>query len=499
MYIQNKEMTRLFNSQSWMLAQRYYHHQYLSDVWIQSYETYYHIQAKFNIFEKVVFCTLDLNQQGLIIHFQCSCDACHEDEEGCAHLGCLILFLHTVDHISFPYQWHRDASVEENYQVVVNHLEIQKLLHYYQLLDKPIKEIHLIATFQMTPSPMLVYQIGHQRFYKLKDLEIFIKAYMRHEIWPLGKQLSIPLLKVLFDDFSKQQLDFIKRYAISHRGGMGQGILIDERNIDDFYQLYQNAKIPHQICFKTQQHLSIKVQKEKNFVCLSLDHEEQYIIGQEALYYLEDGCYYRFEDEIFHQIVSLVTFFKHHSQIFISIEQMKSFYEYVLEDSSTYMTLYGDDLQSFKPADMTPEIYIDALQDGLQVSVFYQYDTKRYPIYDDEHDLDQRHRRFEMRILHLIEPYADRINKEKGTLWISLEHHHAFHFMEEVIPKLSFYSHVYLHENLQMLSSPMKLSLKIGVRLHHDLLELHLEQLNIPKEDIIRAIIKSWRLFKSAK
>ena len=55
---------------------------------------------------------------------------------------------------------------------------------------------------------------------------------------------------------------------------------------------------------------------------------------------------------------------------------MKSFYEYVLEDSSTYMTLYGDDLQSFKPADMTPEIYIDALQDGLQVSVFYQYDTK---------------------------------------------------------------------------------------------------------------------------
>lgn len=511
MYIKESEIQRIFNDRNWAVAKAYQRKDVIEHLDI-SYNPLlegYEISADVEVFTYNNHVELILSTAGDIISFHCECRYC-EDEVACGHVGVVLLFLHDLKPSAYPY--HYDANVKredelKNWMLQRQIEQSKSFLNAYKRISDSEFQANLIAhkirllaslhTDQQNPS--VSFKIGNDKFYVVKNILSFLEAVENRSNVYYGKSLSFVHHPDAFDDTTKQMIQFLMKYRQEHISELEYGYLdkrcitLDNRSFDDFYDFFSEEGLRYINCdFAYDEIETIPLHMKKDdigyVITTPLDLDTIYE-GTSYWYQLEESCISRFIKEIHDTCTYLLKQLRKDRQIIIAHQDMHEFCQYVYAQIQDYIDLTGDPIDAFMDEEPDLSCYIDMEDNGdISIQIYAMKNGLKQSIFDQEGHAGLRIERAIM----LVKNFADVIDYDAKTAYISNDSHQLMNFLKDGLSYLDSFCDVYVSDAIKQLNSPKPVNFKVGVRMENNLLQVDVKSVNIPQNEIY-AVLKSYR------
>lgn len=511
MYIKESEIQRIFNDRNWAVAKAYQRKDVIEhlDISYNPLMECYEISADVEIFTYNNHVELILSTAGDIISFHCECRYC-EDEVACGHVGVVLLFLHDLKPNAYPY--HYDANVKredelKNWMLQRQIEQSKNFLNAYKRISDSefqanliAQKIRLLASLHMDQqNPSISFKIGNDKFYVVKNVLSFLEAVESRSNVYYGKSLSFVHHPDAFDDTTKQMIQFLMKYRQEHISELEYGYLdkryitLDNRSFDDFYDFFSEEGLRYINCdFAYDEIETIPLHMKKDdigyVITTSLDLDTIYE-GRSYWYQLEDSCISRFVKEIHDTCTYLLKQLQKDRQIIIAHQDMHEFCQYVYAQIQDYIELTGDPIDAFIDDEPDLSCYIDMEDNGdISIQIYAMKNGLKQSIFDQE-----GHAGLSVeRAIMLVKNFADVIDYDAKTAYISNDSHQLMNFLKDGLSYLDSFCDVYVSDAIKQLNSPKPVNFKVGVRMENNLLQVDVKSVNIPQNEIY-AVLKSYR------
>lgn len=447
---------------------------------------------------------LEFDHEENLIASTCSCS-----DSNCIHIGTVMEKLQSV--VNIPYHNQIDLKKEikeekkrslerkENAEIVAltqigrdllkdRKMTYQKQIDRFLANEKYELEASLVSDYG---NLMLSYKVGNDKKYVVKHISHFLNMIRNQEIYRYGKQLEMNHDLNSFDEFSQKQIQLLEeiernlkpKYYSNYPSEITRHLEVTEENIDKIFDVYEGYDDSNFRCLKDEQKITLRwVEKEKYDMIESLTDIHDFIYGQKHLYKVDHKKmkYWitRLQlDESGHAIQIIESLIK--GPIYIKKDERSEFYKYVFSDLLDYFEILN--LPEFEFAQIEKIRIFGDINDEGNVSFKIDYihsNQKHTKGFSDENVLNYKQ--------DLVENYIQRYSTyiDEHVAVFDSNDEKTLTFLEEGFPFLQEYADIYISDNLKRFNEHKNYSISIGVRYESDLLNLEINSIDLPKEEL---------------
>ena len=506
LFITDNEFERVVSrARNRIISKEYYKKECVIYVSItKDHRNFYHISGKVLVNGNVYQPRILVNEDSKIVSADCNC--IYADEyTACGHIGALILKVQELSPNNFPFKYSVDLkkrALEEK-----RNAEKQRLLWEQQIMEARRKErekesvdltdyIKSQLVNQFTPadtSPVhlkafadnwhfsMNFKIGRNRLYIIKNIPQFMTYMTNNEYHSYGKALGFVHDPELFDENSLKMYQFIQKYYHTHLSN-SNNIIINNSNIDSLWDLINT--IPHSMHpFQFEDgnfRPVVKVTKDEHDTIFELKSDLYlYYAGKNDLYTYDHSNHLitRFPFDKQGVTMELMHRFDRVQRLYVSHDQMEDFMRYIISPTKKYIDYQG--LDSDIQEESLLEIYADVDEDEYAlVNILGTYADGKHDILKEDvpHSLKA----------DLIISFLEKYNPDDVTGPMRFDTHRddTIDMIHDGLSHLNKMTDVYVSDSLQAIGSKKSMNLSVGIKVSHNLLEMDLDSLDVPKEEL---------------
>ncbi len=519
------ELQRIVTNQvSHKLSFSYDKYDNVETLMIHQDEQLYKVEGIVNVLGKKNEYHVELNSSGEVIAYACGCGWCKEGN-ACAHIGAVILKLEklVVDSLPFNYQSNKEqylAQLKEQQAAEKRKQKQQKLLsigrslmeQHKVLYEKELEATTQRSAYELEPEVnveynkdiVLSFRIGKDKKYVVQDIKHLLMCIEHKKEHSYGKFLKFLHHIDAFDEDAKKQIYFLYKVCAYYEYQAQQNyfyqppsikkhIIITNELLDDFFDTYKEIEVSHLRLLEKQQPIKIQIEEVDDMYRLSYDGTE-YMEGNSHAYQIvnegKDTLIIRNTLDEKGHVLQLLRQLRQ-DDIIVLKEEYEQFYKYVLSDIQAYISIHGVDLSTkvYEPYERIC-LYGDIDEAG---SIYVKLDC-----YNEEgnriNGFDQhRVTNFTQDVVETyIKKFAQVIDYDAHLAYFDQDADDTFTFMNEGLPFLSQYCEIYVSDALQKLKKQQSYSISLGVKMKNNLLEIDIESLQIPSEELSN-VLQSYR------
>lgn len=511
MYLLESEIARIFNDRNWAVAKNYHQKGVIDTIEIQYNEKkhFYEIYADLEAYTYRNHVDIILMEDGTIESYSCECPYCNE-QVACGHVGAVLLFLHNLDPSSFPYFYEKrkeqeqvlqDWMLQRQFEQSRSFLDTYKRLSEGEFQANLISnKMKLLAALDTTYHKLsITYKVGNEKYYVIKNILSFLEAIQERKKVYYGKSLNFTHHPDAFDETAKHTIAFLQRYRQEHISELEYGyldkrnLLLDRRSLDDFFEFYSEEGhncINCTFALDDIETIPLRIVKDDIGYVLTtpLDFDQLYQ-GESYWYRFENNCFSRYQKEINDSCTYLLEQLKNQRQIVIPAQDMKEFCTYVYLKIQDVVTLQGDSIEEFLLEDPHMCCKVDMEDNGdLSIRITAQRGNTICSIFET----NAMNSILIDRAKLLMENYADVIDQDGKIAYINANSHLLLTFLQDGLTYLDGFCDVFVSDAIQQLNSPKSVKFQVGIRMENKLLEINVNSVDIPSEEIY-AVLKSYR------
>ena len=487
------------------IAREYYRRDYVVNVSITTDNRgYYHISGKVMINGNIYLPRVLVNPNSKIVSTDCNC--IYADEyTACGHIGALILKVQELSPNTFPYRYAVDLqkrAQEEKKSAMRERLLWEQRMQEYrrkereketnELTDYIKKQlVNQFTPVDSTPVHLKLYaddwqfgitlKIGRNRDYIVKSIPNFVTQMQNNEYHTYGKTLAFVHNPDILDEPSKKIYQFILRYYHSHLSS-NNTLFINDDNVDAFWDLLEEIpQAMHPFArLEDELHPVVSVSKDKHDTILELDTDlSPYYIGKKNLYGYNPSTHsftrYRFDKQ--GVSVELLNRFDTLQRLYVSHDQLENFTRYIISPTNKYIEYVG--LEDKIKEETHLEIYADVDEDEYAlITLMGTYEDGKHDILKDDvpHSLKA----------DLIISFLEKYNPDdmSGPMRFDTHRDETIDMIHDGLNHLNKLTDVYVSDSLQAIGSKKSMNLSVGIKVSHNLLEMDLDSLDVPKEEL---------------
>lgn len=506
LFITDNEFERVVSrARNRMISKEYYKKDSVISVSItKDNNNFYHISGKVLINGNVYVPRILVNEDSKIVSTTCNC--IYADEyTACGHIGALILKVQELSPNTFPFRYAVD--LKKRAQQEKREAEKQRLLWEQQMMEYKRMErekeandltdhIKKQLVNQFTPvdsSPIhlkmfgdnwqfsVTFKIGRARFYIIKNISQFITHMTNKEYHSYGKTLAFVHDPSMFDESSAKIYQFIQAYYHTHLSNPNT-IMINGDNIDTFWDLLQSIpKSMHPFKYEEDEfHPIINVTKDEHDTIFEVGSElYRFYAGKNALYTYDHSSQLITRYPLDKQGISieLLKRFDRVNKLYVSHEQLDNFTRYIISPTKDYIDYQGleDDIKE----ETHLEIYADIDEDEYAlVNIIGTYKDGKHDILKEDipHSLKAE----------LVISFLQKYNPDdvSGPMRFDTHRDETIDMIHDGLSHLNKMLDVYVSDSLQAIGSKKSMNLSVGIKVSHNLLEMDLDSLDVPKEEL---------------
>jgi SNF2 family DNA or RNA helicase len=360
-------------------------------------------------------------------------------------------------------------------------------------------KVELIPYLSLNDGVSLRFGIGRNKQYNLKDIADFVSAIKTSSYRRYGVNLELYHAPNNFSAQSWILINFISN-VFKEKTDFGVNplkykdeIRLMSGDVDEFFALYENKFIAFDkqttayVCGKNEQiPIKLKVDESSDGFDVSLSSNDfTFIYGKKFDYVLYLNKIYKVElffTESVKEFFETITLKKN---LFVAKADMTLFYNSVITTLSSCLEVEsGADLSVYEAEPLTCKVFIDGVDDGVEVKVQSSYDEIKFDIFSESFNADcVRDWDAENSIRGIFAKYFS----SYPTLR-SYDESEIFDFLSMGVKELFSYAEVFVMESMKKLKIKQPPRIHVGVRLSSDLLAVDLQAEDYTKEEIMRII-----------
>lgn len=459
--------------------------------------------------------------------YACDCPWFYKNRP-CGHIGVLLKKLSEQTISALPYVYDDGAkeamaqTVEQHRKVILERkkeemlkrgrtwLRTQKEEYEKQLqlaLSDTYYEIDPEILWDNEGKLTLGFRVGNKKKYVIRNIEEFLERIEHHETYAYGKQLKFEHREDVFDAFGREQLAFMKRrvqdsheahYKEYDHGEVGRYIYIAPMDLDDIFDVYGGKEVTSVVELSdADDKVCIHQDKVEDMIRLTLE-DKTLVYGKRHLYerVVEDNRIIGFKRYGLDEAGDALRLLKEiqAEPLYILEREYPSFYKYVVSKLLPYITILGEALPVSEAAkDPYTQIRLFADVDDMgEIFVRLEYINEakdRIPGFCESNETT-----YEQDLVEAyIRQFASVIDNDHHIAYFNDGREETYTFISDGLPYLSRYCEIYVSDALHNIGKTHTYHIQVGVHVENNLLEIDVESLDIPKQelsDVLRAYRK---------
>jgi hypothetical protein len=422
------------------VARKYYQNiEILKYLKITEKDRHYHAEAFFDNGKYSNEINFDISKLDYSVQdYLCNCPW-STSASGCGHLGCVLLYLmnNDVDVKNLPYiygnpDYKKEVIIQEATESkidsyfsgrLIEELENDFKLNGFRIDENKIVSLEPQVTYDYGMLN-ISFKIGHDKKYKIKNLNSFIYNVENKEIFKYGKFLTLAHNYDNFDENSKRMYQFIKKYADEKgeyyfNSASKKDIRIESDNIDEFYDLVDLINISDIEFYNVESKLRVDVERRNfGYRFKRIVFEGNRIIGKNAMYTIDNNVFeklvfYRNEYHGNKDVLKFIDLSDRRDGLYISDKDVASFNRYLMNSIKNEIII--SDYPLGDSADEQISIYGD-IDETDTISLTIQSETDGDRIYGFS-DSDYKSALLE-KVEDFVARYAYKIDNEIFTAYL---------------------------------------------------------------------------------
>jgi len=332
------------------------------------------------------------------------------------------------------------------------------------------------------------FKVGQNQKYMISDIREFLLNIANEAFITYGKKLAFKHSLTNFDEDALRIIDFLRGIVATYdfdNQRSSKEIYFTKSSIDQFFDFYLDIPSNYREFNLTDnpQVPTLAFEDLGDKYSLSLRFDQNFYIGKKHAYTFEAqtktiSCIKLDEAG---KVNNLISTFNAEGQILLSKEKIPDFYSYVLSDVKNFIDFEGFDIRQLEiQEEQSITLYGDIDdKENLFLNLEYEYEDgeKEKGFNEKNHKLSVSAKRIEAYISSLADI-------RKNTAFMDINEDKTIDFIRLGLTYLDSYCDVRVTDALKRIGNKQPYSLNIGVTVNNDLLEINLDSLNIPKEDL---------------
>ncbi len=394
------------------------------------------------------------NHDGYIESTKCTCEAYKEYSGDCKHIIALLIYI-------------------KNYEMAKEKTQgnLKNILKYYEMVEEDKEEVNLEVNFQWTDyGSSINLRIGMDRLYVVKNISDFISSINNDKVIEFGQQFTYDPELYCFNKEDLKLIEFItilhENYYINNSNSHNKifnnkNLELTSKTLEKFFDLMinrefnidiKNQEFKNILVLEDSIDLKFKVEEEGKDLSISLIDEEifvalvencKYVFYKDNIYKLpihQSECLSPLINEIKDKDIKSIKVEEDLKEIFVSeiLSNIKKHTELIIDDK-VKSSIYSEELEV--------HIYFDRKEELIHGKVEFNYGEVKINPFSSKQKQDNhreqillRNMEKERKVLNLLEKGDFRV--EDGGFYLEDEEK-IFDFIENIIPKLQEYSHIY--------------------------------------------------------
>lgn len=370
------------------------------------------------------------------------------------------------------------------------------------------------------------FKIGNQRMYKLKDLTEFYDRMMNGEKYKYGNKLEFVHIKGMFDEGSKELLEFVLKqseiirfvnsnansnYRYYGKAMSESYILLNNSGIDEIFEILKGKKIAFQKEYKDEKielkdenpdiHFIIKKNgKEEYKIILNKDidimRDIEVLSGKNYTYILYQNELYRCDKEYEQTTLKLLKMLKDNyiTELVFGKDQLPELFSVVmrkLKDCIEFKGINEQQLEQYKPKKLGVKIFLDYDENDYVIAdVKFCYGEEEFnPLQQKIEIKYPRDVVSENRALNLFRKTGFMYYAEKEC-FILPEEEKIYNFLTNDINEYMQKFEVMVTDNFKAKEIKQPKIGSLGVKVENNLLTINLDNLNIDVKELEEIMAK---------
>ncbi len=480
-------------------------------------------------------------EDGEIQSIECTCPDYYNTYGVCKHSLATMLAFKDMPNENVKNEVHNSNSVRNKNQYN-SFNQIVKALYNEELEEiSSGVEDEMISKGTIKIEPQIIYdkylkemkvefRIGNKRMYKLKNLADFYKLMINNEFYRYGDKLEFVHTKQMFEEDSKNILEFILKYSEiiaftnsninSNYRYYGKAlnessIIISNTAIDELFEILKDKKIlierehkKEYINFidgnpKIEFNLE-KVSKDEYKIVADFDIYKITILkGRKYKYVLTEDKLYRCSKEFEKSTLKLLSLFKENylTQVLLSKNDLGELFSVVfpkVKDAIKIDENVENEIKEYKPEKLAVKIFLDFNEnDFIVADIKLCYGENEFDPLNKEEDDNFKYPRNiieETKVMNIFNKTGFMYDINNSRL-ILPDEEKIYEFLTNDIEFYMKKFEVLVTDNFKSKEIMKPKISSLGVKVENNLLSIDLKELNIDLDEL-EEIIKKYRLKK---
>lgn len=367
--------------------------------------------------------------------------------------------------------------------------------------DTPVSLIPVIELLS-DDSVALRFSVAKTRAYKLKNLAQFASDCVSAQYRRYGAQLAFDHIMDNFSEKSSQLVSFlIKTVAERQANGgefKGDRIRLFPSDLDDFISIadglieVEEGRVSEGMRYIVKEpdalKVSIFVNKESEGYRISSDVKEfKLLYGKRYYYLMTSGQIYRVTDQFVETSYPLIKQLNAHESVFVSERDMTAFYNNVLMQTTKLAVVSDTDLSSYLLPPLVASLYLD-INSSMVIDARLEcsYNGEKVDIDDEPSGSEMRDYEAEKALRACLSeffPFYPHLTLDAES--------DIFKLLSEGLRRIGRFCSIYMSTEMQRIKVRKPPSVKVGVKLSGDLIELDVSDDDYTYEELLKIIDKA--------
>ena len=372
------------------------------------------------------------------------------------------------------------------------------------------------------------FKIGNKRMYKIKDLSEFYTRMLNNEFYKYGEKLQFIHTKEVFDEKSKELLEFLLKHAeiIKYANSNSNSnyryygkalnetnIILGNSGIDEIFDILKGQTVEFQRDYKNEYIEFTEEQPKIEFELKKLSDEEYTIIpnieiynlsiirGKEYKYLLLENKLYRCNKEFENSNLKLLELFRHNyiTELTLGKEDLYQLFAIIMPKVKNAIKtdkIDEKEIEKYKPKKLVVKVYLDFDEkDYLVADVKFCYENIEFNPLEENKNIDiPRNVIEETKALNIFRKTGFMLETKKSR-FILPKDEQIYKFLTEDINLYMQKFEVLVTDNFKTKEIKQPKLGNLGVKVENNLLSINLENLDLDIDEL-KSLMEKYKLKK---
>lgn len=419
------------------------------------------------------------DETGGLYEYDCDCGQCDAKTGPCKHVAATAL--------SYEDKHPADESAK-GVPEKKSDADAVRLIYDYNRLRRRLVGAGELYKAELRPylnfdnGPELSFTVGHRKQYIVKDIRAFISDFKECKYRRYGVALELYHNEGSFTEQSVKLIRFIEK-CLAERGPdysprLASSLSLTGGELDKFFSLYEGKLVSrtrneHWAFTAPDADFPLKITVKNasdGFLIKMNSYCVNYYRGMDWVYAVIGTRIFRIDEEKYNCINMLTDVLGGMRELFVSKADMVQFYNSVLKRAERAAEIDGEevDLTAFAVPSLSCKIYLDGGDKCISAEVKAAYGDEQFDILSENYNPGHlRDWESEDDIRTLLAKYFPAYPLLEITDEAAI-----FEFLKRGVRELSAYAEIFMGENMNKFRIRSVGKVRVGVRLHSDILSV---------------------------